>query len=178
MAKLTYSEQLKHPNWQRRRLEMLAEAKWVCQGCEATEKTLHVHHRQYFKGRMAWEYADDELKVLCETCHAAEHADEELLKQLLLYQSAAEPVAMLGGFLLGDDRVPEATIEAARQANMLAFAVGFIAYLAYHLDIDRMRDVAQHIAAMLPPRSEPRLNFEHRDPCVFGEEENEPCQAD
>jgi hypothetical protein len=83
MATMTYKEQLLHPNWQRRRLQMLEAAGWACSQCEAQDRTLHVHHKRYIKGRMAWEYEDDELQVLCETCHADEHAVRALLERLL-----------------------------------------------------------------------------------------------
>lgn len=81
--KLTYAEQLKHPNWQRKRLEMLNAADFQCTRCGDKEKTLHVHHKQYVKGRMAWEYEQDELDVLCETCHELSHHVKEKLATLL-----------------------------------------------------------------------------------------------
>jgi hypothetical protein len=73
MADLTYWQQLKHPKWQRRRLEILQRDDFMCAACLATEKTLHVHHKRYVKGRMLWEYPDDELVALCDDCHAVEH---------------------------------------------------------------------------------------------------------
>lgn len=73
MKRLTYGEQLAHPLWQKRRLEMLSAAGFKCQHCSDTESTLHVHHRKYRSGALAWEYEDHELVVLCETCHEAEH---------------------------------------------------------------------------------------------------------
>lgn len=73
VKKATYGEQLKHPKWQRARLERLDAAGWKCEKCGETEKTLHVHHERYVRGRMPWEYTHDELEVLCEDCHATEH---------------------------------------------------------------------------------------------------------
>jgi len=78
MTKLTYSEQLKHPKWQRKRLEILEAADWKCIRCSSAEKTLHVHHRQYIAGRLPWEYAADDLLALCEDCHAGEHGKESI----------------------------------------------------------------------------------------------------
>lgn len=83
MAKLTYSEQLKHPNWQRKRLERLELAGWECEGCGSKDITLHIHHKRYIKGRMAWEYENDELECLCETCHESHHALRERLDKAL-----------------------------------------------------------------------------------------------
>jgi len=83
MGKMTYGEQLKHPNWQKRRLQMLEAAGWACRCCESKEVTLHVHHKKYVKGRMAWEYSDSELEVLCEPCHQEEHAAQSMLQTVI-----------------------------------------------------------------------------------------------
>lgn len=69
MTKMTYAEQLKHPFWQKKRLEVLEDARWRCECCEDATRTLHVHHKRYVKGRMAWEYEREELASLCEACH-------------------------------------------------------------------------------------------------------------
>ena len=47
----------------------------VCAHClrAAPEVVLQVHHRQYVKGRLPWEYPYDECDVLCRGCHAKEH---------------------------------------------------------------------------------------------------------
>lgn len=73
MSRLTYGEQLKHPNWQRRRLERLQSAGWRCAECGDADSELHVHHERYIHGRMAWEYDDELLTVLCESCHSEHH---------------------------------------------------------------------------------------------------------
>jgi hypothetical protein len=67
--KPTYVEQLKHPNWQRKRLEILEREEFMCEECENADLTLHVHHGYYEKGLSPWEYPDESLHVLCEDCH-------------------------------------------------------------------------------------------------------------
>lgn len=66
---MTYSEKLKDPRWQRRRLEVLERCKWKCVSCESAGKTLHVHHRWYVSGREPWEYPAICLVALCDECH-------------------------------------------------------------------------------------------------------------
>ncbi|PXV54205.1 hypothetical protein SAMN04487785_11415 [Dyella jiangningensis] len=78
MAK-TYWEKLKDPRWQKKRLEALQSAEFACQVCYDSESTLHVHHKQYFKGREPWEYEVEQLAVLCEACHAEHHASDDEL---------------------------------------------------------------------------------------------------
>lgn len=71
MAK-TYAEKLKHPKWQKRRLEILERDRFECQDCGDTETTLHIHHKIYRKNAEPWDYKDSELVTLCENCHAGE----------------------------------------------------------------------------------------------------------
>lgn len=66
---MTYSEQLKHPNWQRKRLEIMQRDDFMCRMCGDSEVTLHIHHRSYEKGRMAWDYPNENFCTLCEGCH-------------------------------------------------------------------------------------------------------------
>jgi hypothetical protein len=101
VSKMSYAEQLKHPNWQRKRLEMLEAAQWQCESCGGGDTTLHVHHRRYIKGRMAWEYSNDELAVLCEPCHKKEHASRETLDRLILLAENVGGLDVVCGLLAG-----------------------------------------------------------------------------
>ena len=83
MTKLTYSEQLKHPNWQRKRLEVLEHYGFRCFCCRSEDKTLHVHHKQYIKGRKAWEYEVENFEALCEDCHEEAHKAKELIDTVI-----------------------------------------------------------------------------------------------
>lgn len=74
----SYSQKLKDPRWQRKRLEALQAANWSCKSCKATHKTLHVHHTKY-RGE-PWEAPLDWLEVLCEDCHEKRHAPAKPLK--------------------------------------------------------------------------------------------------
>lgn len=69
----SYSEMLKDPRWQRRRLEILQRSDFTCEWCDAKDKTLHVHHTTYIKGHKPWDYGDDLLLSLCEDCHKEWH---------------------------------------------------------------------------------------------------------
>jgi hypothetical protein len=145
MATMPYRDQLLSPNWQRKRLERLDAAAWACESCEDTSSTLHVHHRRYVKGRMVWEYSDDELQVLCETCHKQHHADRALLDAMLLnvefggtYDGQRRPpeavaAALLGGFACQDIRCDvvdgDETLDAAQDRERELFAIGRIAGL-------------------------------------------------
>ena len=64
-----YSDKLKSPKWQRRRLEIMKRDKFKCKKCGDEETTLNVHHKIYKKGVEPWEYENSELVTLCEHCH-------------------------------------------------------------------------------------------------------------
>lgn len=166
---MTYREQLLHPNWQRKRLEMLESAGWECANCGTGEVTLHVHHRQYFKGRMAWEYGAEELDVLCERCHQAEHANLDLVRHILACINAREAAAFLAGAHMHNDTIEPAVIAAGKQADALAFAAGFVGYLVHNLDIDDMLEVARFAAAKMAQHAEARMLFTHSRGNTFGE---------
>lgn len=66
---MTYSDKLRDPRWQKKRLEILNRDAFTCVFCESTEKELHVHHRRYERGKDPWEYPDQALVTLCKDCH-------------------------------------------------------------------------------------------------------------
>lgn len=39
---------------------------------------LHIHHKYYMKDLLAWEYKDDALITLCQTCHEYLHKNQEI----------------------------------------------------------------------------------------------------
>lgn len=170
MGKMTYGEQLKHPEWQKKRLRMLESANWECSNCGDKSTTLHVHHRQYFKDRLAWEYDDDELVVLCEPCHSNEHAEMDGLKQMLARLNPQTVFALVAGFNKPSDWIDPGIIESGRQADALAFAAGFVAYIVHGLDIDKMRQVGEFAAGLHTARAESRMWFFHSRGNTFGED--------
>lgn len=64
-----YSEKLRDPRWQKKRLEILQRDQFTCVSCVDIESELHVHHGYYAKGLEPWEYPDDTLWTLCNRCH-------------------------------------------------------------------------------------------------------------
>lgn len=55
----TYSEKLKSPKWQKKRLEILQRDEFTCQHFNDKENTLHVHHIAYSGN--PWEQLSDEF---------------------------------------------------------------------------------------------------------------------
>ncbi len=65
----TYSEKLRDPRWQKKRLEIMERDCWECCICSSSDKTLSVHHGYYEKGLEPWEYDSKSLWTLCNECH-------------------------------------------------------------------------------------------------------------
>ena len=100
MRKLTYLEQLQHPNWQRKRLEVMEAAGFSCESCGAQNSMLNVHHKRYVKGRMAWEYEANELQCLCKNCHADVHKHKDFLDNVIS-QFHPSAIPLLAELLIG-----------------------------------------------------------------------------
>lgn len=66
---MSYSDLLKDPRWQKKRLEILQLDAFRCRACDSTKKTLHVHHLYYIKGNDPWDYPNDALITMCFECH-------------------------------------------------------------------------------------------------------------
>lgn len=71
ISKLTYGEKLRHPKWQKLRLEILKRDKWKCVLCGDVDTTLNVHHLKYSGD--PWEAKKEDLESLCEDCHRIKH---------------------------------------------------------------------------------------------------------
>jgi len=87
MKQKSYSEKLKDPRWQRKRLEIMQRDKFACKNCGIDTKTLNVHHLEY-RGE-PWECPNLLLITLCEDCHNREselraEQEAELLQLLRL----------------------------------------------------------------------------------------------
>jgi hypothetical protein len=79
-----YSELLKDPRWQKKRLEILQRDNWTCQICYDTESMLVVHHRKYLDNTLPWDYPNNILVTLCESCHQCETNGRPLMEEYLL----------------------------------------------------------------------------------------------
>jgi 5-methylcytosine-specific restriction endonuclease McrA len=74
VRKKTYTDKLKDPRWQKKRLKILERDGWKCTCCEEDKETLEIHHLVYHFGFAPWEYDDSELITFCSKCHKFEHS--------------------------------------------------------------------------------------------------------
>jgi hypothetical protein len=69
MARQSYSDKLKDPKWQKKRLIIFERDAWTCQLCGDKNTSLHAHHKKY-TGYNPWDAPDEDLITYCEHCHA------------------------------------------------------------------------------------------------------------
>jgi hypothetical protein len=82
MAKKTYSEKLRDPRWQKKRLEIMKRDLFGCVNCGDEKSTLNVHHIAYHEN--PWDTPDNLLITLCETCHKEETEDLKIASKNLI----------------------------------------------------------------------------------------------
>jgi len=70
---MNYQEMLKHPKWQKKRLEILEYHGFACENCHNPDKQLHVHHGYYDNSLKLWEYDNETLHCYCSECHKEAH---------------------------------------------------------------------------------------------------------
>lgn len=126
---MKWADQYKHPLWQKKRLEALDKAGYSCVRCGCADSTLHVHHNQYFKGRMIWEYSLDELSVLCEACHSETHQEIDALKVVISRiqpDAIGELTALIAGYcsLVRGPATLEAGLDDAHDRDPYSFHLG------------------------------------------------------
>lgn len=66
---MTYSEKLRDPRWQKKRLEILNRDNFTCTLCGDDKTELQIHHNVYYKE--PWDALNENLTTLCKDCHGA-----------------------------------------------------------------------------------------------------------
>lgn len=150
-SKMTYGEQLKHPNWQRKRLEVLNHYGFRCYSCRSDEKTLHAHHKHYVKGRMAWEYEVDELEALCEDCHKDAHEDKERI-DFVIAQFPTFALSGIADLLVGFGRDHVDDAEWLNVSDIATTRCGRAAWYLGNLSDSEALEVCNTFSALGPDR--------------------------
>ena len=113
---MTYSEKLKDPRWQRKRLEILQRDGFKCCDCESTTKTLHVHHRYYVSHRLPWEYPGFCYQTMCEDCH---DTVKEIIESNRQGDELGAPIIMWSDWEAGLDYFGERIFDMFDDCQML-----------------------------------------------------------
>lgn len=92
---MRYSDKLKDPRWQRKRLEIFQRDGFKCMVCYTEIKTLHVHHLKY-NGKDPWCIENSALVTVCVDCHNMEKKNKGVIEKKL---SARRKTIRLSDFL-------------------------------------------------------------------------------
>lgn len=88
---MTYSEKLKSPKWQKKRLEIMQRDNFKCRSCSSVDKQLQIHHIIYInKYKNPWDYSNEFLITLCEDCHKYESEENVNTSALFLLEKFVE----------------------------------------------------------------------------------------
>lgn len=83
MKKQDFKLQYLHPNWQKKRLEILERDEYCCQSCLDSDSKLNVHHKSYVRDRDIWDYPNYYFTTLCDDCHNQFHEKIEMFNDAL-----------------------------------------------------------------------------------------------
>ena len=87
----SYSEKLRDPRWQKKRLCVMQRDGFACRDCGDEKSTLQVHHCHYEKGG-PWATDERFLLTLCGDCHEERGEIEKHLKTFLGEILAGTPI--------------------------------------------------------------------------------------
>jgi len=129
MARPAYSDLLRDPRWQRKRLEIMERDQWRCVECGEGSTELQVHHRYYEKDREPWEYPDPSLVTLCDPCHEKAEAIRQILKRttgMLDFDRACRVIGYVEGIVFKESvaKDPEIRMLGAHHLLGLCDAIG------------------------------------------------------
>jgi hypothetical protein len=77
------NSEYQHPEWQKKRLEVMEAANFKCQCCGNTEQQLNVHHIDYDRDKKIWEYDLTELLCVCDSCHQLYHTNLSCIREIM-----------------------------------------------------------------------------------------------
>jgi len=110
-----YAAKYRNPKWAERRNQILQRDDFTCRNCDDKDgpipdaeedqykAALEVHHKYYEWGKDPWDYPDNALITLCETCHDKEtayrkEAEKELLRAIQIRFLSKEMFALASAF--------------------------------------------------------------------------------
>jgi 5-methylcytosine-specific restriction endonuclease McrA len=83
---MKYHEQLKHPKWQRKRLEIMKRDGFKCRVCGSEEEQLQIHHLYYLPKTKPWEYDDEAMVTVCHEHHRQLTEDLSKLSGIIAFK--------------------------------------------------------------------------------------------
>lgn len=118
-----YSEKLKDPRWQKKRLEVFNRDSFECSNCGNQYSMLAVHHLYYEKDKDPWDYPLEAFKTLCRECHEEEYTFRGEYEATLLATLKQLGFSGLDVFALADGFLG---LEMKASPNMVSNSLGWL----------------------------------------------------
>lgn len=67
-----------------------------CRSCKRGDVPVHVHHANYTPGKELWEHDDENLTMLCESCHKQTHKAIKVFRHIAARCNATNIAAITG----------------------------------------------------------------------------------
>lgn len=93
----SYLAKLAAPEWKKFSAET-RRLRDVCESC-GTKENLQVHHLFYDASRELWEYSNEDVCVLCDTCHKEMHAQLQKFRRFVFRYLNPRTFQILNGAL-------------------------------------------------------------------------------
>jgi len=156
-----YSDKLKDPRWQKKRLEIMQRDDWSCGICLDDSKTLNVHHKMYNSNLEPWEYPNEMLITLCDECHQREKGREKTEAELIynlrkIFSHDAIKMINIGFRDIKLYQLPDLVADAIRYSLVNEDIQKLLLSMAFSDENlpSTMRDVEYHITNLLCQYSE------------------------
>lgn len=136
---MTYSDKLKSPKWQKKRLEVLSRDEFKCCLCSDEKTQLHVHHLKYTKD--PWDAPLEDLETLCVTCHSIKETHKDK-KFVFAKKYLDHPYIIM--FKTDDGQTGGFPLTSSFKINKESFYVCFEKNSAVLLDLYEYNDVSNY----------------------------------
>jgi hypothetical protein len=94
-----YGAKLSTPEWKKFSQGIRTKRGNYCNSCRRSDIVLNVHHVFYESDREPWEYADDEVVVLCSGCHHQLHEQLKKFRKYVFGKLTPQAFEILNGAL-------------------------------------------------------------------------------
>jgi hypothetical protein len=94
----SYLSQLNSKEW-KQFSKIVREQRNFCECCRMGDRQLQVHHLFYEPDRQLWEYTNEEVVVLCESCHKEIHEQLKRFRKFVFRYLTPNTFQILNGCL-------------------------------------------------------------------------------
>lgn len=92
----TFSSGYQDERWINRAKEFRRSQGNFCRSCKRGDVPISVHHANYTPGKELWEHNDEDLTMLCNTCHDLTHKAIKAFRNIAAHCNATNIAAITG----------------------------------------------------------------------------------